>query len=158
MDEFFVISKFQGKNIGEIAAQQIWNKHQGVWEVAIILENKKALSFWHKAISNYTNIKFSHEEKVVNYDQHQPKRIIFTFSTKHNNNIDSTEILEIDICSAVDDDIIVMVEISKIKRLNYEKSQPQFWKYAGNIAEQVQCDYFKKLVKCEKHSRALSKL
>ena len=47
---------------------------------------------------------------------------------------------------AKDIDIISMVELSKIKRQNYEKAQPQFWKYSGTQAEEMQSKWFKELL------------
>lgn len=44
------------------------------------------------------------------------------------------------------DDISTMVSLSYQKRRDYEKAQPQFWKYAKN-AEEIQSKWFKELLK-----------
>ena len=79
--EFFILAKFQGKGVGRDVAYQIWNMHQGIWDVSVIPENKMAHAFWLKTISGYTDNHYSEEIKDVDYDAHQPKRIIFTFNT-----------------------------------------------------------------------------
>jgi hypothetical protein len=42
-------------------------------------------------------------------------------------------------------DITSMVDLSYQKRKNYEKAQPQFWKYAKN-AEEIQAKWFEELL------------
>lgn len=81
MGEFFILAKFQGKGIGRDVAYQIWNMHQGIWDVSVIPENKTAYAFWLKNISAYTDGHYVEEIKDVDYDVHQPKRIIFTFDS-----------------------------------------------------------------------------
>ncbi len=82
MGEFFIIAKFQSQGIGEKVARYIWNKHPGIWEVSVIPENKKALSFWEKTIGNFTCGVFNRSVQDVDYDEHQPKRVIFEFNTE----------------------------------------------------------------------------
>ncbi len=43
-------------------------------------------------------------------------------------------------------DIDVMVSLSKSKRLEYEKAQPQFWGYAGEKGDNSQKKWFKELL------------
>lgn len=43
-------------------------------------------------------------------------------------------------------DIHDMVALSRIKRLNYEKAQPQFWCYAGEKGDEAQKKWFIKLL------------
>jgi hypothetical protein len=43
-------------------------------------------------------------------------------------------------------DIDVMVSLSKAKRLNYEKAQPQFWRYAGAKGDESQRQWFLELL------------
>lgn len=81
MGEFFILAKFQGKGIGKQAVEQIWNIHKALWEVSVIPENKRALNFWRKVISDFTDGVYSEEIKIVDYDEHQPNRIIFSFDT-----------------------------------------------------------------------------
>jgi predicted acetyltransferase len=86
LGEFFIISRWQNKGIGERVANYIWDHHIGIWEISVIPENKKSIRFWEKAISNYTENRFKSEIKQVDYDYHQPKRIIFTFDSCKNIN------------------------------------------------------------------------
>ena len=83
MGEFFILAKFQGKNIGNEVANRIWNLHQGKWEVSVIPENKPAYSFWKKIISKATSNNYQEQIKQIDYDINQPKRIIFSFDTKN---------------------------------------------------------------------------
>jgi hypothetical protein len=48
--------------------------------------------------------------------------------------------------SAILADIPSFVRLSYIKRLSYEKAQPQFWKYAGGSAEDSQAKWFSELL------------
>ncbi len=48
-------------------------------------------------------------------------------------------------------DIEEMVSLSKVKRRLYEKAQPQFWKYAGDIAELSQAKWFEELLAHDNH-------
>lgn len=57
----------------------IWAKHPGKWELSVIPENEPAYRFWMKTISSITNGNYLEETKIIDYDQHQPKRIIFEF-------------------------------------------------------------------------------
>jgi predicted acetyltransferase len=79
MGEFFILAKFQGKNIASYVAKEIWIMHPGKWEVLVIPENKPALSFWRKTISASTNNNYTEEVKTIDYDKIQPERYIFNF-------------------------------------------------------------------------------
>lgn len=80
--EFFILARFQRQGIGQLVAHELWNTYPGRWEVSVLPENKGALSFWRQTISVYTNGKYSEVVKKIDYDQHQPKRIILNFETK----------------------------------------------------------------------------
>lgn len=45
MGEFFVLAKFQNKGIGSKIIQRIFELFLGKWSIAVMPENKKALSF-----------------------------------------------------------------------------------------------------------------
>ncbi|HAT4455397.1 TPA: GNAT family N-acetyltransferase [Legionella pneumophila] len=84
MGEFFITAKFQGKGLGYLAASELWKRHPGLWEVSVIPENKPALAFWRNIISRVTAGNYQEEIKTINYDPHQPHRVIFRFdSTAH---------------------------------------------------------------------------
>jgi predicted acetyltransferase/GNAT superfamily N-acetyltransferase len=93
MAEFFILAKFQGHSIGRQIAEQLWKLHPGKWQVPIIPENKKALVFWRKAISSFTDGHYKEEIKIVDYDKHQPKRYILSFDT---NDVAEASVIEIE--------------------------------------------------------------
>jgi len=82
VDEFFIIAKFQRCGIGRQVATMLWDMYSGSWEVSVIPENKPAVLFWTKTISNYTQNEFLREIITVPFDKEQPKRILFRFNTK----------------------------------------------------------------------------
>jgi predicted acetyltransferase len=55
MGEFFILAKFQGKGVASEVAKQIFKSHPGLWTVAVMPENIKAVKFWRKIISDATN-------------------------------------------------------------------------------------------------------
>lgn len=82
MGEFFVLGQYQGTGIGRIVAQQVWAMCPGLWEVSVIPENQPAHDFWEKIISEYTHNDFEKVMHEVDYDQAQPRRIIYRFESK----------------------------------------------------------------------------
>ncbi|MCT4635870.1 MAG: GNAT family N-acetyltransferase [Rickettsiales bacterium] len=80
MGEFFVLAKFQGKKIGEFVTSKIFQLHPGKWEISVIPENKPALAFWRRTISKLTQGNYNEDIKNIDYDRHQPKRYILSFS------------------------------------------------------------------------------
>lgn len=84
MGEFFILAKFQGQGVGQKVAQHIWEMLPGTWEVSVIPENTKALSFWRKAISNFKDGKYKEEIKIAGKDKQ--KRVILSFDTTHHSN------------------------------------------------------------------------
>jgi predicted acetyltransferase len=83
MGEFFILARYQEKGIGTESARQLWNMHPDLWEVSVIPENKNALDFWRKVISNFTDNRYVEAIKDVDYDQNQPKRYVLSFDTKN---------------------------------------------------------------------------
>ena len=77
--EFFIISKFQGKNIANQVAYRVFQTYQGEWELSVIPENIRALNFWRKTIHSFTNGAYIEEIKKVKYDKEQPRRYLFNF-------------------------------------------------------------------------------
>ena len=142
--EFFIIAKVQGGGIATCVAKEIWNIHPGKWEVSVIPNNKSALNFWEKAISEFTSGTFNKQIKEVTYDEHCPRRIIFEFDTQ--NIINQNTLPQFVIRTSQLSDIDTMVSLSKAKRLAYEKAQPQFWRYAGEEGDKAQEKWFKELL------------
>ncbi|MBN4067213.1 GNAT family N-acetyltransferase [Simkania negevensis] len=50
MAEFFIVKSCRGKGLGKQAAKQIIDQFSGIWEIAVMPENKQALSFWENVI------------------------------------------------------------------------------------------------------------
>ena len=48
-------------------------------------------------------------------------------------------------------DIDLFVVLSKAKRLDYEKAQPQFWRSSGETGDNKQREWFKELLRAEKY-------
>jgi predicted acetyltransferase len=144
MGEFFIIAKFQGQGIASRVAKEIWNMHPGKWEVSVIPNNKSALNFWGKAISEFTSDTFNKQIKEVAYDEHCPRRVIFEFDTQ--SNINQNTVPQFVVRTSQLSDIDAMVLLSKAKRLAYEKAQPQFWRYAGEEGDNTQRQWFKELL------------
>lgn len=149
MGEFFIIAKFQDQGIASRVAKEIWNMHQGKWEVSVIPNNKPALKFWEKAISEFTFGTFNKQIKEVAYDEHCPRRIIFEFDTQ--NSIHQNIVPQFVIRTSQLSDISAMVSLSKAKRLAYEKAQTQFWRYAGEEGDKTQGQWFTELLEDENH-------
>lgn len=149
MGEFFIIAKFQGQGIAYQVAKEIWNMHPGMWEVSVIPNNKSALKFWEKAISEFTFGIFNKQIKDVTYDEHCPRRVIFEFDTQ--NSIHQNIVPQFAVRTSQISDIDAMVSLSKAKRLSYEKAQPQFWRYAGEEGDKAQGEWFKELLEDTNH-------
>jgi len=74
VNEFFVLRPYRGKNIGEIAAKQVFDKFLGRWELYTNPSSKnfKGQKFWRKTVSNYTKNDYDesigqtvHGEKLI---------------------------------------------------------------------------------------------
>ena len=84
MGEFFILAKFQGKNVASIVAEQIFNDHPGKWSVAVMPENIKAVKFWRKIITKLSNVYdevFKTANELKTSENPDPySMIIFTFN------------------------------------------------------------------------------
>lgn len=87
MGEFFVIARFQGRGVASYVADKIWRMHPGKWEVSVIPDNRKALSFLKKSIEGFTAGVFRQSIKTVTHDKCQPERILFEFESKDRDGI-----------------------------------------------------------------------
>ncbi|WP_207760981.1 GNAT family N-acetyltransferase [Holospora curviuscula] len=153
MGEFFVLAKFQEKGIASIVAREIFKEHPGKWSIAVMPENIKAIKFWRKIISeasygDYTEV-FKTEDELRNAENPDPYAMnVFTFDINHRVN-NAKDDISIRLSQA--NDIESIVEMSYQKRRLYEKAQPQFWKYAGDIAELSQAKWFEELLGSNDH-------
>lgn len=53
MSEFFVVRGVRRLGVGMRAAQEIWRKFPGRWEVRVMERNQKAGAFWQRAIHEF---------------------------------------------------------------------------------------------------------
>ncbi len=56
MAEFFVVRKHRRHGFGAAAAQTIFARHPGQWEVAVARANTGALAFWRKTIARMPGV------------------------------------------------------------------------------------------------------
>jgi predicted acetyltransferase len=64
MGQFFIVTKFQRTGIGAKIAKQIFDRFHGEWSVGAIPQNTRAVAFWRKVISEYTQNTF-HEMNMT---------------------------------------------------------------------------------------------
>ena len=53
MAEFFILRGCRRQRIGTLAAQEVWRRFPGLWEVRVMQSNPSAISFWTRAISDF---------------------------------------------------------------------------------------------------------
>jgi predicted acetyltransferase len=51
MAEFFILRKYRGQGVGRIAAESVFSRHPGLWELAVARKNAAAREFWRKVLS-----------------------------------------------------------------------------------------------------------
>lgn len=66
--EFFIVRKYRGQGLGLIAAQRLFHRYPGAWEVAVARKNTTALVFWQGAIR-----KCAAEGSVSELDWNRPE-------------------------------------------------------------------------------------
>jgi predicted acetyltransferase len=54
MAEFFVVRAYRRLGVGAYAAQEVWRRIPGAWEVRVMESNHPALRFWERTISAFT--------------------------------------------------------------------------------------------------------
>jgi predicted acetyltransferase len=55
IDEFFVLRKYRRQGVGSAAAEQLFDRFPGHWEVATFATNVLAHTFWRSTIDRYTH-------------------------------------------------------------------------------------------------------
>ena len=83
---FFILAKFQKHGIGTQIAKEVFNKFEGKWSVAVMVENIKAIQFWRKVINNVTDSQFievckTAEELTSKEDSEMHSIMLFIFIT-----------------------------------------------------------------------------
>ena len=53
MAEFFVLKAYRRRGIGKAFMNELINRHQGDWHVAVPVQNYSALAFWQKALGGF---------------------------------------------------------------------------------------------------------
>jgi predicted acetyltransferase len=79
--EFFILAKFQGKGIAKAMAIQIFDRFDGVWEVAQMPKNLPAVRFWKKIVNEYSAGQFKESLQVIQEPKPHPM-IILRFMSK----------------------------------------------------------------------------
>lgn len=74
--EFFITAKFQGKGVGRNVAEQIFNQFSGTWETMQMPQNKPAIDFWKKVVSQYTNNQFEKTQKIIPSPKPHPMLVL----------------------------------------------------------------------------------
>jgi predicted acetyltransferase len=46
------MAPYKGQGIGRLIVNQLFQKHQGLWEVSVLKDNTPALQFWNKVLEN----------------------------------------------------------------------------------------------------------
>lgn len=64
--EFFVMKKYRQKGVGKEAANKIFDKFRGGWEVTQWDNNYPAQKFWKKVVSEYTNGQYKEYSSAEN--------------------------------------------------------------------------------------------
>ena len=65
MGEFFIISKFQRKGVGQYVAENLFKRFPGLWEVMQIPENKAGILFWENVIQRFTQGNYEKKEVII---------------------------------------------------------------------------------------------
>jgi predicted acetyltransferase len=72
--EFFIMAPYKRQGIGAAAIEQLFEKHQGMWEISVLKDNMPAIKFWgeilsgsqkstHDAFQNYVFFEISNEKR-----------------------------------------------------------------------------------------------
>jgi predicted acetyltransferase len=70
--EFFVLRKHRGLGVGRRAAEAVFSRHAGSWEVAVARRNVRALQFWRKTIGGTAQAADIHELDLNNQNWNGP--------------------------------------------------------------------------------------
>jgi predicted acetyltransferase len=58
MAEFFVVRRYRRRGVGQHAAEWLFDRFRGPWEVRQRAENHAATAFWRRAIARYADGRF----------------------------------------------------------------------------------------------------
>lgn len=57
MAEFFILRKHRGRGVGRSAAEAIFTRYPGQWEVAVARKNVAALDFWRATVGRASRLR-----------------------------------------------------------------------------------------------------
>lgn len=60
--EFFVMRKYRGLGVGELAATHVFGLHSGAWEVKQLAAHPGSHAFWRKVIARYTGGRYEERQ------------------------------------------------------------------------------------------------
>jgi predicted acetyltransferase len=78
MAEFFVMRGYRRLGIGMKIAQEVWDKFPGKWEVRVMNQNKKALGFWQRSVSEFLGQK----TEPSTFNKNGKSWYVFSFESK----------------------------------------------------------------------------
>ncbi len=78
LTQFFIVRAWRKRGVGASAAQQLFARHAGPWEVRVIDANTIARAFWRETITRYTQGNFAETRT----DSPRHKGPVFTFTTR----------------------------------------------------------------------------
>jgi len=78
MTQFFILRAWRKRGVAAAAAQQLFARHPGPWEVRVIDSNTVARAFWRETITRFTGGNF--DESRNNQQRHQGPFFAFTSS------------------------------------------------------------------------------
>ena len=76
--EFFVLRGYRRRGIGTVAANQLWRRLPGSWEVRVMQLNVAAQRFWKQVISGFVR----GEVSPVPFEKDGEKWMVFSFDSK----------------------------------------------------------------------------
>jgi predicted acetyltransferase len=75
MAEFFVLRRYRRMGVGAAAAQEIWRRFPGSWEVRVLETNQPAQMFWQATIRAFTGVL----TEPVRVEHGGKQRLLFAF-------------------------------------------------------------------------------
>jgi predicted acetyltransferase len=79
LSEFFIVRSQRRHGLGQQAARAVFDRFRGVWELSQLRENRRAISFWRRVLTEYTGGAFQEtlidgEPAQVFDNRHLPPR------------------------------------------------------------------------------------
>jgi len=77
MSDFFVMYKYRSEGVGKIAANYLFDKFKGAWQLNTIDKNATSIGFWMKVVGDYTN----HTYEILPNEKLGEGHKVFLFKT-----------------------------------------------------------------------------